>query len=304
MENSTFVIKVPLRFSDNFGNPINEIIKILPELNKTWGEIIVDFGECKFLVPHYLGPLSCILKMKKNQGTKIEILNENSYLQAIQFKNYILGDYDSKENSSISLDYYQDKTYIPIVHFPTSNLLNDSKFREDILSAVNSILKMQLQLPINVLGGIYYLLDELTQNIVDHSDVSFGTVFAQFYRDKKYLDLSICDSGKGIYKSYLDSDKFIPKSNAEAINFSVYGKSTKNIPESRGFGLNTSRNMLTRGLSGQFFLMTGNEFFIQEKQKEEIISLNKKFEFNGCMLNLRIPLFELADFSIHSYTDL
>ena len=148
------------------------------------------------------------------------------------------------------------------------------------------------------------MLDELTQNIVDHSGISSGTIFAQFYREKNYLDLSICDCGKGLYKSYLESYKHNPVSNSEAINFAVYGKSTKNIPESRGFGLNTSRNMLTKGLKGKFFMMTGNDFFIQTLEREEIIGLPTKFEFKGCMLSLRIPIFNSEIFSIHSYTDL
>ncbi len=302
MENNALIIKVPSRFLDNFGNPINEIIRILPQLNESWSEIIVDFCDCIFLAPHYLGALSCILKMKEEEGVKITLHNESSYLHTIHFKNGFK--IDTHTNQEISLENFQTKTYIPIIHFTTSNLKNESVDREQILTAVNSILKNQLKLPINILMGVYYLLDELTQNIVDHSGASSGTIFAQFYPDKKYLDLTICDCGKGLYASYLESDKHKPNSNSEAINFGVYGKSTKNIPESRGFGLNTSRNMLTKGLNGQFFLMTGNDFFIQSAEKEEIINLNDKFDFHGCMIILRIPLFNLEDFSIHTFTDL
>ncbi len=301
---TTYTLIVPERFSDNFGDPINKLLTILPDLNKHWEEIVIDFGQNKFMVPHYLGPLSCILKMKKNQGVKILIINENSYLEAVQFKNGFLDLSSSIQYQQNAFIYFQDKTYIPIIHFPTSLLKNESEYRDSILSAVNSILKQQLKLPLNVLEAIYYLLDELTQNIVDHSAISFGTVFAQFYNEKKSLDLSICDAGKGLYQSYVDNIKHKPTSNEEAINFGVYGKSTKNIPESRGFGLNTSRNMLTKGLNGNFFMMTGNGFFIQNNEREEIVTTKGELTFNGCMLNLRIPLFEMIDFTIHSYTDL
>jgi hypothetical protein len=300
----TFTFTVPERFEDNFGDAINKFLKILPELNEDLDEIIVDFEHNKFIVPHYIGPLCCLLKHKKNQGIKISIINESTYLQAIHFQNEFLDLSNLEKHQSISFEYYQGKTYLPIIHFPTSILKQQAEFRENVLTAVNSILKKQLNLPINLLTGIYYMLDELTQNIVDHSAISFGTLFLQFYPEKGYLDLSICDMGKGLFQSYLDSGKHSPKSNAEAINFGVYGKSTKNIPESRGFGLNTTRNMLTKGLKGQFFMMTGNGFFIQSFKKEEIISVNEKFEFKGCMLNLRIPLFKNDDFTINSFTDL
>lgn len=303
MSNKILHIEVPETFRDNFGDPINHILKILPELNNDWQTIVVDFGKNKFLVPHYLGPLACILEEKRKKGIEVKVINETSYTQTVRFKDgYFQLPYNDE---NISLDVYVHKTFIPVIHFPTSKLAQDSLFRDSILSAVNQILKKQLKLPINILSAIYYMLDELTQNIVDHSETSFGTIFAQFYSGKKYLDLSICDAGKGLYQSYIDSGKHKPTSNSDAINHGVYGKSTKDIPESRGFGLNTSRTMLTQGMKGQFFLMTGNGFFYQNENKEEIIALDEEYiEFKGCMINLRIPLFESAEFSMHSFTDL
>lgn len=302
MKNKSLLISVPSRFQDNFGDPINQILRILPNLNNEWDEIVVDFSESNFLVPHYLGPLSCILKSEKRKGVKIKVLNETSYLRTVHFTDGI----NDLSNSLdfITFDKYRIKSFIPIIHFPTSTIKSDAIFRENLLAAVNDLLKIQLKLPINVLQAIYYMIDELTQNIVDHSEISFGTIFAQFYPGKKYLDLNICDSGNGLYKSYINSGKHNPISNKEAINFGVYGKSTKNITESRGFGLNTSRNMLTKGMGGQFFLMTGNGFFIQNSSIEEIITLDDQMAFNGCMLNLRIPLIDSKDFDIHKYTGL
>jgi hypothetical protein len=299
-------LTVPERFSDNFGEPVIHFLKILPLLNEEWSEIEVDFGNNKFLVPHYLGPLSCILRQKAQQGIKISILNanENSYLSTVKFP---LGmDFETLNHEDISLYFnqYETKRYLPIIHFPTGTLFKEAEIRNKLLSAINALLKQQLKLPINILQAFYYFLDELTQNIVDHSGVFYGTIFAQFYPDKRFLDLSICDSGNGIFKNYLLSKKHEPKTNAEALNYAVYGRSTKDIPESRGFGLNTSRTMLVKGMQGKFFLMSGNDFFVQTVIKEEIITLNEKTYYSGCMLNLRIPIFESETFSIHSYTDL
>ena len=302
MSNKTLHIEVPETFEDNFGNPINQVFNILPELNKDWETIVVDFSKNKFLVPHYLGPLACILEEKRRRWIEVKVINETFYTQTVHFKNGFFKLPYNDEN--INFEAYMHKTFIPVIHFPTSKLTQDSRFRVAVLSSVNQILKKQLNLPINILQAIYYMLDELTQNIVDHSEIPFGTIFAQFYPGKKYLDLSICDSGKGLYQSYLDSEKHNPKSNTESINYGVYGKSTKDIPESRGFGLNTSRNMLTQGMRGQFFLMTGNGFFYQNQNKEEIVALSDRINFKGCMINLRIPLLESDDFSLYSFTDL
>ena len=40
---TTYTLVVPERFSDNFGDPFKRILEILPEINKDWDEIIVDF---------------------------------------------------------------------------------------------------------------------------------------------------------------------------------------------------------------------------------------------------------------------
>lgn len=303
---SKLVIEVPERFSDNFGDPFRYILQILPDLNLHWDEIVVDFRNSKFIVPHYLGPLSCILKKKSNEGVKITILDSHtgSYLNTVQFPFGLDLNHGHSDELKFKFKSYSSKTYLPIVHFPTGAIRQEADTRINVLSAIDALLKEQLKLPINVLQAFYYFLEELTQNVVDHSGVNSGMVFAQFYPDKNYLDLSICDAGKGIYHSYLTNSKHRPQSNTEALNFAVYGKSTKDIPESRGFGLNTSRSMLVKGMQGKFLLMSGNDFFVQTINREEIISLDVKDYFPGCMLNLRIPIFRSESFTIHSYTNL
>lgn len=294
-------ITVPERFKENFGNPFSEIIKLLPELNDDWDEIIVDFQQSKFLVPHYLGPLSCMLFKKAQEGIIIKIINAPSYLSTIHF---FQGLDFGQSYDQIDLSSYNNKTYLPIIHFPTGLDTKDAESRVAILSAIDSLLKIQLKLPISVLQAFYYFLDELTQNIVDHSGLNFGTVFAQFYPEKGYLDLSICDAGDGVFESYQVSPKFHPRNNKEAINFAVFGRSTKDIPESRGFGLITSRNMLVQGLKGKFLLASGDDFFVQipdSKENGEIISLPENSKYVGCMIMLRIPVFVPSNFDIYKY---
>ncbi|MDD2982180.1 MAG: hypothetical protein PHQ74_02220 [Crocinitomicaceae bacterium] len=296
-------ITIPERFKEYFGNPFSEILKLLPDLNQSWDEIIVDFSKSKFVVPHFLGPLSCVLHKKSQEGVEITVINAVPYLSTIHFFN---GTNAVLFENKVDLSYYNNKTYLPIIHFPTGLLTVDADKRIEILSAVNTLLKAQLKLPNNVLEAFYYFLDELTQNIVDHSKQNFGTVFAQFYPEKGYLDLSICDVGKGIFESYKMSDKFFPSTNEEAINYAVFGKSTKDIPESRGYGISTSKKMLVKGLKGKFLLMSGSEFFVQvavDKEDGEIISVDSELFFQGCMVNLRIPVFVSDSINIYNYIE-
>src|SRR5690554_338055 len=298
-------IKAPRRFSDNFGDPFREILKIVDSFNQdqTTDSIHVDFKENKFSGPFYLGPLSSILFNLKSLGQEINIEHSSSYLTTICFPYGVQLENQSIEEITNKLQLFTQKTYIHIIHFSTDKTPNQEVLRTNIISTINTILKEQLKLPTNIISAFYYFIDELTQNIIHHSESVVGTIFCQFYPEKNYVDLTICDSGKGILQSYIDSGKFSPKSNDEAINFAIYGKSTKNLPnnESRGYGLSTTRNMLVNGLKGQFLLYSGNSFFIHTNAREEIIALPKFKFFKGNMVNLRIPVFNISDFSIYNY---
>ena len=68
------------------------------------------------------------------------------------------------------LENYNLKTFIPLILFPTAANKADSSLRENVLSAINSILKKQLKLTGNVIEAVYYLVDELTNNVSDHSE--------------------------------------------------------------------------------------------------------------------------------------
>lgn len=299
MKNEILKIKVAERFSDNFGDSFKGILKVIFLLNKNSNckKIEVDFIDNHFLMPFFIGPLACILREVKNHhAVEITVNGMNSYLNTIQFVN----DYPL-EKELLNLSKFKHKTYIPIIHFPTSN--TNEINRSNILEGINQLLKAQLNLPIHILQAFYYFIDELTQNIVEHATSEYGTIFAQYYPDKNFLDLSICDMGDGILKSYQRTKKYNPKSNSEAINFAINGKSTKDIPESMGFGVSTTRKMLVEGLKGSFLLYSGNSFFLQTQTREDIIELSEDFSYPGCIVNLRIPTFNLSNFDIYKFVE-
>jgi anti-sigma regulatory factor (Ser/Thr protein kinase) len=203
---------------------------------------------------------------------------------------------------NIKLDEYSSKTFIPLVLFPTGANSAESNLRENVLAAINSILRKQLNLKGSILEAVYYLIDELTNNIADHSLSEKGILFAQFYPTKNYMDVCIIDYGKGIKQTYLDTKKANPVSDEEAVEFAIKGRSTKDQPVSRGFGISTSRAMLTEGLKGKFLIYSGSAMFYQNAEKQEIISLPQSAHYQGCMVALRIPILNNAQFEFYKYT--
>lgn len=304
------VIKIPERTSDNFGDPISKLLNIQLEINNLNPdtEKQFDFSECKFFNPYLLGGITSIYQNEISKNNKITIRLPNSftikeYLNTIHFPHGFPYNPNEIENFQIALNYFDTKTYIPIVFFPATKTGNNSEIREKILFAVNNLFKVQLKLSGGVLQAIYYMIDELTQNIVDHSNCDKGLVFAQFYPSKNYMDICISDNGIGLLQGYINSGKYSIESDKESLSLAVTGKSTKDLPESRGFGLSTSRKMLVKGLKGKFLLWSGSAMFIQTVENEEILALKSEYKFQGCLIALRIPTFNNKEFNFYDFTE-
>jgi len=271
-------IKIAARVSDDFGDPISKLSGYVHKLNTLpeEEEIIFDFSEVKFVSPYILGGLAAQIVRLKAEGRTVIIEthgNVEGYLKAVYFPEGFTSSTRDIDNAEAKLLSYHRKNFIPLVSFPATKQDAQNKLREQLLSVIHSIFKTQLKLEGNVLQAVYYLVDELTQNIADHSGIENGLLVAQFYPTKNYMDVCIADCGKGLKQSYVDSGNYLPTSDEEAITLALNGKSTKPEANSRGFGIPTSRKMLVNGLRGKFFMWTGTAFMYQNVEKEEIISV-------------------------------
>ncbi len=299
-------IKIPNRFSDNFGEPLNYLLGTLVKINEeNPNEVTFNFSESRFVSPFIIGGITAIAGWLRHEGKVVNYLsnaNSSGYFEAIHFPSGYHFDGLTSEQMNVKLEGYNSKTFIPLVLFHTGASNAESTLRENVLSAVNSILRKQLKLSGSILEAVYYLIDELTNNVADHSRCEKGILFAQFYPTKNYMDVCIADFGKGIKQTYLDSGKANPNSDEEAIELAVKGKSTKDQAVSRGFGISTSRVMLTEGLKGKFFICSGNAIFYQNSEKQEIIALPQEAHYQGCIVALRIPILPNTQFDFYKYT--
>src|SRR5690606_36155317 len=108
---------------------------------------------------------------------------------------------------------------------------------------------------------------------------------------KGFIDIAIADTGIGIFQSYDKTSKFNPANEAEAIEMAVNGHSTKDRAESRGFGLSTSREMITREFGGTFLLWSGETMFVDKQgATPNIIHVDDGAFYKGCFICLRLLL--------------
>ena len=300
-------VQMPVRTHENFGDSISKLIRTLSEISSIQEEeIILDFSHTRILNPFFLCGLTCVIQRLEKSGKRFTpIYNKNpnisSYLNTILFPSTLSAS-DGNDNLSI-LEKYRAKTYIPIISFKTGFSDSCTLIRENILGSISQLLKNQLKFSEKDRQPLSYFLDELTNNINDHSETEQGYVFAQFYPNSNYLDLCICDSGKGIYQSFLDNPKFNPANDIEAMQLALSGNSTKDRPEARGFGISTTRDMLVNGLKGILFLWSGNTTFLQAVNKEAIVNIGKNGYFQGTFVALRLPTIIPGEFNFYNFVE-
>lgn len=302
-------IKIPNRTHEDFGDSLAKLIAVVKNISSCNDvEIILDFESAKMLNPFFLGGLVSVINKLKNEGKYFILnheanLNISSYLNTICFPDTLSQENKNEEIFLKALKKYEAKTYIPIISFKTGPSHEITVVREKILSTVSELMKNQLKFSEKERMPLAYFLGELTDNINEHSNAKEGYVFAQYYPNSNYLDLCISDFGQGILKSYLNNPNFDPQDEAEAIQFALSGKSTKDRAEARGYGISTTRNMLVNGLRGKLFLWSGNTTFMQTVNQEAIVGLDEKCYFQGTFIALRLPTIIPGAFDFYKFVD-
>lgn len=303
------IIEIPDKTHEDFGDSLGKLIAIVKALTAcSDDEITLNFSKARMLNPFFLGGLACVINRLEGLGKKISITHDNnyrinSYLNTICFPE-TFSPADGKEKDYLkALKGYCVKTYIPMIRFKTGPSGAITMVRENILSAVSQLLKNQLKFSEKERMPLAYFLGELTDNINEHSSATEGYVFAQYYPNSNYLDLCICDAGQGILQSYLNNPKFDPKTEAEAVQLALSGKSTKDRAEARGFGITTTRNMLVNGLQGKLFLWSGNTAFLQSVNKEAIVTIADNGNFQGTFIALRLPTIIPGSFDFYKFIE-
>jgi hypothetical protein len=142
------------------------------------------------------------------------------------------------------------------------------------------------------------LIDELVDNIYEHSEFSNAAVMAQRYDRKEIIELCILDDGisiPGSYKKHLGLEFDGVKAIEEAIN----GRSTKS--EERGHGLYDSIKLVSEGMSGEIMIVSGDGIFYRDKSNNKLYSLqDENYRLDGTLISIRLP-FQRKDVLWYEY---
>lgn len=282
------VIKETINIQDTrFIDAIPPILRIMDIVYKSPDkDIIIDFENTSYVTPLFLLSLKTYLKgCNKN----IIFKNLNEYIKFVHFNDEIESGEMRISAFKAFIQYYTQKTYIPIISFPTNEKNDDIK--NEILTVIEDILIKQAGISVNISIGLKYIIEESVDNITQHSESGCGYIFAQAYPKKHFVDICIADNGITLLGSYKKNGDFDIATDIEAMQAANRGISTKNLPEAenRGYGIITSKRMLTEGLDGNFIMISGTSLHIKGKSVEKFIDIPGKIRCPGTIVAIRVP---------------
>lgn len=290
-------LPLPKQFDDAFGAPLNHVFRLIDWMSRqAWDEPIeLDYSGCVFAHPFYSIAVPLVIQQFQRKGCQSITLNTdfgkagvNEYMTYIRFPEGI--DPLNTANPMRYLEQYAGRSYIPLICFPVGEGPDVTNIRDHFLSAVNGLLTTITGATGVLRQALMYIIDETVNNVLHHSDDERGYLLAQYYPTKGYLDLVIADIGNTVLQTYQKLDKYSHiDTHKLAMEAAMAGKSTKSLDVDRGFGISTSKKMLTKGLHGKYFLYSGHVYNIHTEEQNVVTALPEHVFWQGAYACMRIP---------------
>lgn len=193
--------------------------------------------------------LLCIVSLvkslqKKGKDVIIECRNDIGYLQRINF---------FKELGVDSEEFFQRHNasgrFLEVSHITKENAL-------DTVNKIIKILEEQTESSTGVIECLSFCLWEVVDNIDIHAKSPIGGyTVAQYYPQKKFIEIIIVDTGRGIHSSLTKNPEYKDLSEEEAISKSIEQETTSG--DGRGNGLYYTVEYIKEN-NGEFILYSGN----------------------------------------------
>lgn len=204
---------------------IPEIINSLKRLHFKFGhkKIIFDLEQIEKVFPYPTVPIAGYIHyFQESLGVDFEFINVPTYLRKIHF---LSPDDINKTTTGLGTNFL-DRIWL----FHTS---------EDVHLLVNGFLssiRKSCTVEEGILQACEWGLNEIMDNVIQHSNENVGFVMAQVLKDSNILKVSIFDYGQGIFES-LRHSPFKPRHAADAISLAVQEGVTRDKKIGQGNGM-------------------------------------------------------------------
>jgi len=254
-------------------------LNILPELINSYKQALycidnykndtLDLSSVRFFYPTTLTILSPFIK--SNKPKEIRFNNRD----VLQYFNIVMHD-----NVNVS------KTFIPCIEL--------TKISANYDKEVCRIYDYIQEWSENIYKPLAFVMDELVGNVYQHAKHNNAYVLAQYYPNRRFVEVAIIDDGIGIPNSLRNAHKFVNTINdSDLIIKAIEGYSSK-PEEGRAFGLGSSLRIVVERLNGEALVASIKGMIYLNNYNREMLISDTGY-IKGTLIGIRIPIHDNAD---------
>lgn len=236
---------------------INDLIKLMNKIKNENGEkIIIDLTKLhnQSYSPIHVTIVGIAQFYEDYYHIVIEFIGKKQQYFTKTLKNY----FDSDKRA------LRKNIFDKVISFSSNE---DVEF---ISNQIMSQLRDTVSCENGVLIGLSWCMNEIMDNVLNHSKSSMGYIMVQVHKRKKHISISIFDTGIGLLNSLIQSDEYKPKDEIEAIELAIKKGVTCNKVLGQGNGL-WGLNQIICANKGFLSIMTGHieakyDYYNEEKK--------------------------------------
>lgn len=253
-------------------------------------KLTIDFSKVKKVFPNGMLPILCAVDELRSSGIKLYVKLPNNAETRRMFRSVNWAYYLSPDQFEKSESNYDR-------HLVTKRFENAEEQKLVVDDFMDVVLR-NLQVPKDVLSGLEWSINEITDNVLNHSDSKFGGFIQASTQTKEgKVVFAVADSGRGILKSMQEGFPDL-RTDLDAIGEAIKAGVTRNPKFGQGNGLAGTLRVTTQ-TDGSLEILSGFG-----RLKVTPIETNRRkntIRYNGTMVSGEINLKE--NFSISEALD-
>ena len=218
---------------------VSEFIRIVGDAisRRGYKSLVLDFDKVDACYPNAVVPVAGIIRYYQEElGVDFEIINERHV---------------ERTNMLNPISYKSENRYVLNRVWTFSSSEEVAK----IVDAYIAELQKSAQFYKGVLNAIEWSLNEVLDNVIQHSKTGFGYVMGQLHQNSKNIAFTVFDSGQGIYNSMKDSEHH-PRTDIDAITMAIKEEVTRDKRIGQGNGLFGLHSIVKQG-KGKLVITSG-----------------------------------------------
>lgn len=219
---------------------VSDLIRELDHLVRVENrkEFTIDYSCVEKSFPNALVPYAGIYKYYELKGIRFEHVNYSQSIEHCQLFDPLPFVGDSRHVLSKVWKFSSSEEVCKIVDAFIDELQKSAKFYKGVLNSIE------------------WSLNEVMDNVIQHSKIGCGYVMGQLHPSSKNIAFAVFDSGQGIYNSLKDSIHK-PRKTVDAITLAIQEEVTRDKKVGQGNGLFGLHSIIKQG-QGKLVITSGN----------------------------------------------